>query len=305
MQQQQAEEEDGAGGDNGLAGSSRNGAARAASAAALSAVAQQQQQQQQQEQQHDEQEESAGTSAGDGAAASGSIEQQLLAALLVLEQLATALPWAYMSALGREVLLQLALPLAEVAPQAAGEAGTLQVQQLWDFFIAAAKPLAAGVMQLAEDVQLQLAACAVVGLQQLSDDTEACSMIMQLLESLTRLATVVAKIQPDSAAVPCSTGWQFSPGALSSRMASDCNEIHAVLAGYTARLLQLSTAAMPLPEAELRTQAHSWGALAAAASELEPAARQCVQLLDNLAGIKYTLEEEFSKVSSSARQLQQ
>jgi hypothetical protein len=132
-----------------------------------------------------------------------------------------------MSALGREALLLLALPLAE----AAGEAGYLEVQQLWGSFGEAAKPPAAGVMQLAEGVQQQLQACAAVGLQQLSDDTEACSMVMQLLEYMTQLAALVADIQPDSAAAPYSTGRQFSQGELSSRMAADCNEIHAILGG--------------------------------------------------------------------------
>jgi hypothetical protein len=271
----------------------------------------------QQQQQHDEQEDQAlaqdlaGNSAGDGAAggfvrsaaasaAAGSVERQLLGAMIVLSRWASALPWGYMSALEREALLQLALPLAELA-QAAGEADYHQVQRLWETFNEAGKPLAAGVVQLALDVQLQLQACAVVGLPPLSDDTEACNMVMQLLLPMKQLASAVAGIQTVSVAVRCGTGWQ--PGALSLRMASDCNEIHAVLTGYTEGLLQLGTSAMPLPEAQQRMQACSWWELATAASELEPAANWCLQLLDDLAYMKSTLLNKVICLTAAATRL--
>jgi uncharacterized Zn-finger protein len=139
-------------------------------------------------------------------------------------------------------------------------------------------------------VQLLLQACVVVGIQQLSDDAEACSAAMQLLQSMRRLGTAVADMQRGSVAEPSGSGLQFNAAALSSRMIEGCREMHAALVSHTAELLQLDTAAMPLlAEARERVQAGAWRQLYATAT-------RCLQALGDLADAMPTIKEQLKQV---------
>jgi hypothetical protein len=157
-------------------------------------------------------------------------QQQLFATLLELSCCTVVLPLGCVSMLGAERMQRLSLALAA----AAGEAGALQ---LWEPFSAVAQPFVAEGMQLAKEMQLQLQACGAVGLQQLSEDAEACSAAMQLLQPIRQLGTAVADMQSGSMAVPSGSGPQFSAAALSLRMTADCSEMHAALASDRAEHL--------------------------------------------------------------------
>ncbi|WIA23881.1 hypothetical protein OEZ85_013531 [Tetradesmus obliquus] len=275
--QQQHEAQDDAAGNDGTAGTSRDDAALAV--AAGDAVGQPQQQQQQQQQQV-EQDDPADGSAGDvaageavrgaaaGTASQGEQEpqdadasqQQLFTTLLGLSQCTSVLSLGCLSVLGAEGTQRL-------WPAPASAAGEARARQLWEPFIAAVQSFVKEGRQLATEVQLLQQACVVVGIQQLSDDAEACSAAMQLLQSMRRLGTAVADMQRGSVAEPSGSGLQFNAAALSSRMIEGCREMHAALVSHTAELLQLDTAAMPLPaEARERVQAGAWRQLYATAT---------------------------------------
>jgi hypothetical protein len=212
-------------------------------------------------------------------------QQELLGMLLELSW-CTSASLALSLSLGSEGMQRLLLALAA----AAGEADALQVGRLWESLIAAAQPFVAQAMQLAKEVQLQLQACGMVGLQQLSEDAEACSSAMQLLQSMRQLGAAAADMQRGSLAVPPGSGRQFSAAALSSRMTAHCSETHAALASCAAELLQLGAAAMPLSEEALaRVQAGTW-------QELEAAAGQCLLGLGGLAGAMSNIKEYLKQV---------
>jgi uncharacterized Zn-finger protein len=311
--QQQHEAHDDAAGNDGTAGTSRESSAIAVAAA----VGQQQQQQQNEPADSAEgpgQQDPAGDSAAGGdvrGAAAGlasrdtaageqeqyaagilfegepqdadASQQQLFATLLKLSCCTAVLPLGCLSMLGAERMQRMSLALAA----AAGEAGALQ---LWEPFIAVAQPFVAEGMQLAKEMQLQLQACGAVGLQKLSEDAEACSAAMQLLQPMRQLGTAVAQMQSGSMAVLSGSGPQFSAAALSSRMFADCSEMHAALANHTAELLQLNTAVMLLPEeAHARVQAGAW-------QQLEAAAERCLLVLRGLADAMPSIDEQLKPV---------